>query len=311
MCWDGDKIRVLNWNVYIGTDVFAVVLGLISIDDAVDQIIDSDIISRAETISKHIGLLNPDVVFLQEMWQVIIVENNEPDAEVMVYDFLAVLEAKLENYVVAGVHELTNLPLPYKETGYVNVLDRDVVFVRKDIEVLRTENVPYDTLLEVQLGEMTVTSMRGYTKVWANFHGNPYLLVNTHLEVFWPFRNLQAWQLATEIGMLSDTVIVGGDFNDQPDTNTYNLMINAGFIDRWNDRKIGQLDNGFTCCQDVVLQNKFSLLDEQIDFVFTLNGNFKTISGRVIGDRWYNKTHTVPRLWSSDHGGLIFTLHNK
>ena len=48
MCWDGDKIRVLDWNVYIGTDV------------------------------------------------------------------------------VAGVHELTNLQLPYKETGFVNVLDRGV-----------------------------------------------------------------------------------------------------------------------------------------------------------------------------------------
>jgi len=69
-------------------------------------------------------------------------------------------------------------------------------------------------------------------------------------------------------------------------------------------------DNGFTCCQDPDLENIFSNLYERIDYVFTLNGNFRTISGRVIGDRWYNKTDTDPPLWPSDHGGLIFTLYS-
>ena len=59
----------MDWNVYVGTDVFAVVQGLLSVDEAVDQVIDSDINARALTIATHIELLKPDVVFLQEAWQ--------------------------------------------------------------------------------------------------------------------------------------------------------------------------------------------------------------------------------------------------
>jgi hypothetical protein len=312
----GDKIRVLDWNVYIGTDVFAVVQGLISVDDAVDQIIDSDIISRAKTISKHIKILKPHVVFMQEVWQVAIVDLVQGSTEV--YDFLAVFEAELDNYIIAGVHELTNLPLPYQQSGYVNVLDRDVVLVRKDVEVLPgggNQPYPEEILLKVVIetpdGPFEVISKRGYTTVKALIHGNPYLLVNPHLEVFPPFREAQAAQLAAEIGVLTDTVILGGDFNDEPGTDTYTAMTDAGFIDRWNDRKFRWWDDGYTCCQDADLRNRFSHLYQQIDFVYTLNGNFKTISGRVIGDRWYNKTRTHPRLWPSDHGGLIFLLYNR
>jgi endonuclease/exonuclease/phosphatase family metal-dependent hydrolase len=302
----GDKIRVLDWNVYIGTDVFAILDGSISVDDAIDQFVDSNPIARMKTISKHIRFLNPHVIFLQEVYRVTILDSGYQITDV--FDFLAVLEAELDNYKVAGVHELTSLTLP-SSSGFASALDRDVIFVRKDMTVEPAENVGYKYLLSPP--DAPITVHRGYTKVRTNIHGTPYLLINTHLEVLPPFREAQAAQLAAEIGILPDTVIIGGDFNDQPGTDTYNTMIAAGFSDRWNGRKFGRWDNGYTCCQDADLRNKYSLLDEQIDFVFTLNGKFKTISGRVIGDRWFNKTRTKPRLWPSDHGGLIFLLYNK
>ncbi|UCE52733.1 MAG: hypothetical protein JSV31_26335 [Desulfobacterales bacterium] len=54
----GDKIRILDWNVYIRTDVFAVVQELIPLEEAVNQIIESDIIARSEIIRKHIEWLH-------------------------------------------------------------------------------------------------------------------------------------------------------------------------------------------------------------------------------------------------------------
>lgn len=319
----GDTIRVMDWNVYIGTDVFAVVNQVITVDKAVEQLIDSDINARALTIAAHIELLKPDVVFLQEVWQVLLLECTSFDPNsctvVSAYDFLAVFEAVLKNYAVAGVHVLTSLPLPYS-SGFVNITDRDVILVRKDVVVPADGATNYEPFyelypvrLQVQLGSIIVDSKRGYTKVPVEIHGNPYLLVNTHLEIFLeqaPIQEAQAEYLATVLEVLSEEIILGGDFNNIPGSYTYNELTGVGFTDRWNDRIIGKWDDGFTCCQDADLLNKYSALDEQIDFVFTLNGNFRTISGRVIGDKWYDKTYTFPRLWPSDHGGLIYTLYS-
>ena len=314
----GDKIRVMDWNVYIGTDVFAVFEGYITVDQAVEQVIDSDINGRALTIAKQIELLRPDVVFLQEVFQVALLECTSSDPSSCTvsayYDFLAVFKAALVNYDVAGVQELTKLPLPYS-SGYVYVKDRNVILVRKG--AVRpaggaTEYAPdyqlYAEQIEVPVDSTTILIKRGYTTVPVEIRDTPYLLANTHLEVFFPYRENQAGELASVLGDFPENVnvILGGDINDVPGSDAYNALTGAGFIDRWN----GGWDDGFTCCQDADLLNKISALDEQIDFVFTLNGNFRTISGRVIGDKWYDKTLTIPRLWPSDHAGLIFTLYS-
>ena len=319
----GNAIRVMDWNVYIGTDVFALVNGEISINEAVEQVIDSHINARALTIATQIEFLKPDVVFLQEAWQMVFLQcTASPDLDsctvASAYDFLAVFKAVLKNYDVAGVQELTQLTLPYG-SGYVHVMDRDVILVRKG-DVMpaggAAEYAPdyelYSRLLEVPVDSTTITSLRGYITVPVEIHGHPYLLANTHLEVYYPIREAQAMELAYALSALPEqvNVILGGDFNDTPGSVTYKAMTRAGFIDRWKGRIIGKWDDGLTCCQEADLRNKMSDLYERIDFVFTLNGNFLTISGRVIGDEWYDKTLTIPRLWPSDHGGLIFTLYS-
>jgi len=101
----GNTIRIMDWNVYIGTDVFAAVNGEITVDEAVDQVIDSNINARALSIATHIELLKPDVVFLQEAWQMVLLEcTSPPDPDsctvVSAYDFLAVFKAILKNYDV-------------------------------------------------------------------------------------------------------------------------------------------------------------------------------------------------------------------
>jgi len=312
----------MDWNVYVGTDVFAVVQGLLIVDEAVDQVVDSDINARALTIAAHIDLLKPDVVFLQEAWQMALLECTDfPDPDsctvVSAYDFLAVFEAVLVNYDVAGVQELTQLTIPYS-SGYVHVMDRNVILVRKGVVIPAGGATDYTpdpelysigNLYHVTVDSTEIYSLRGYITVPVEIHGNPYLLATTHLEVFYPYREAQAMELASVLGGLTEKVMLGGDINDEPGSATYNALTDEGFIDRWNGRYIGRWDDGFTCCQDADLLNRISALDEQIDFVFTLNADFQTISGRVIGDEWYDKTLTIPRLWPSDHGGLIFTLY--
>ena len=299
-------IKVMNWNVYIGTDVFEVLNGSITVDEAVKQFIESNPIARMKTIAGHINLLRPDVVFLQEVSQVALLDSA---FQVFgMFDFLEEIKEELDNYELAGVHELTDVTLE-TESGYASVLDRDVIFVRKGIAAEPAEYFLYNALLSPPNAPITV--LRGFTKVRAQINGNPYVLVNTHLEVFYPLRELQAGELVSAIGTLPDTVLVGGDFNDVPSSITYNSMVLAGFTDSWTDKIIGGWDvNGFTCCQDGELRNKFSFLDERIDYLFTLNKHFLTLSGRVIGDRQFNKTFTIHRLWPSDHGGLIFTLYS-
>ena len=255
--------------------MFEVLNGSITVDEAVKQFIESNPIARMKTIAGHIKILRPDVVFLQEVSQVALLDSA---FQVLgMFDFLEAIKEELDNYELAGVHELTDVTLE-TESGYASVLDRDVIFLRKGIAAEPAEYFLYENLLSPPNAPITV--LRGFTKVRAQINGNPYVLVNTHIEVFYPFRELQAGELASAIGTLPDTVLVGGDFNDVPSSITYNSMVLAGFTDSWTDKIIGGWDvDGYTCCQDGELRNKFSFLDERIDYLFTLNKQFLHLVG--------------------------------
>ena len=141
-------IKVMNWNVYIGTDVFAVLNGPITVDEAVEQFIESNPIARMKTIARHINLLRPDVVFLQEVSQVTL---RDSYSQVLgMFDFLEEIKEELDSYEIAGVHELTKLTLE-TESGNASVLDRDVIFVRKGITVEPAEYTFYTALLSLQI----------------------------------------------------------------------------------------------------------------------------------------------------------------
>jgi len=120
-------------------------------------------------------------------------------------------------------------------------------------------------------------------------------------------------------------VILLGDFhttstasNDIEDENngSYNPIIDAGYEDAWAFKN----DDGFTCCRHASLAQGSSDGDvgddyyggyEQFtvrrDIIFGSEGDFKVVRVNVVGVG--KKNAVYPKLWNSDHAGVVATLH--
>jgi len=78
------------------------------------------------------------------------------------------------------------------------------------------------------------------------------------------------------------------------------------WTDAWTELRYPQ--RGFTCCQLSDLSNRFSILDERIDVVFSLEPPDWVRRGRVLGSTIFSKTFPSG-LWPSDHGQPAVELH--
>lgn len=239
--------------------------------------------------------------------------------------------------------DLQGLPanLPDGTPIYVVLTDRDVIIARDDVETRNpfsanfTVGLPVDNPLLPGFDEV----LRGYTMVEATVRGRDYRFVNTHLEVsggsdpLGPFFRAVQFAQATELAAVlqgDDHVqVVVGDFNSSPDDGPladclvpdgsggfvpalcptpYYVMSQATYIDVWNERG-GPWSPGYTCCQDTLLDNPVSDLEERIDLIWVRQAPdhyggpaVRGVRADVIGEEPDDKT--IGGLWPSDHAGV-------
>lgn len=133
--------------------------------------------------------------------------------------------------------------------------------------------------------------------------GRVFRVINTHLEPLQSeVRNAQAMEILDEPANTKLPVIVMGDVNSTPGSDTYNLFTKKGFDDVWI--KAGQ-GLGFTGHQNPDLLNAGSELSRRIDFIFYKNG-WKPIAADLVGEE--KKDRTITGLWPSDHAGVAAKL---
>ncbi len=264
---------------------------------------------------------------------------------------LDALEARGLEYEVAAFVENADIELPVANLGLLDcpyplfdarLTDSDVILRRSDVEVSLSIGANYLANFPVPTPAGTIEFTRGYTIVDASVHGRTYRFVNTHLEVSGnPFANgfqfAQAFELTATLDGLAaalgdEILIVVGDFNSDPDDGPlvdcmlpptftvpglcptpYAVMAGNGYTDTWTVRN-GAFDPGYTCCQDDLLMNAATWLDERIDHVWVrppLAGaqgpNFlKAVHASVLGDR--QKDRTADGLWPSDHASVVVDM---
>ncbi len=228
-------------------------------------------------------------------------------------------------------------------SAFVALTDRDVTIARDDVDTRNPAAANFDAGLPVNIPFLPDFDkvLRGYTAVEATVRGRDYRFVNTHLEVGGGstaeqtlfFRAIQAAQAAELVEFLyaDDHVqVVVGDFNSGPDDGPfvdclipdgtggfivascptpYSVMAQATYIDVWNERG-GPWSPGYTCCQDVLLDNAVSKLDERIDLIWVRQAPdhyggpaVRGVRAHVIGEEPDDKT-VVEQLWPSDHAGV-------
>ncbi len=315
-------VIVLNWNLYIGTDVDAVIAALVTPDptddlpallQAVATLQATDFPSRAEAIADEIARERPHVVGLQEV-SVVDIDLTPLGLPIDIeLDFLAILQAALTarglDYDVAALVTNTDAePVP----GAVRVIDRDALLVDPArVDVLSEIEANYSN----NLGPVApgVELIRGFVAITAMIESESYTFANTHLEPnlggidLSGLRALQAAELLGAVEALDagSPAILMGDFNDVSGSLMHQIVTGAGFADVW--AALRPQVEGLTCCHLSDLSNKLPTFDKRIDYVFA-RGLDSRVRGRVErlaevpADRLPGPAHLI---WPSDHAGLV------
>ena len=288
----GPPIRVVSRNLYLGGDIGPIlgastpqeIPGLVA--QTWETIQATDFSARARVIAREIGMLRPDVIGLQEVARFRTQSpgdffiGNPQAAEDVALDYLEILLRELDarglRYDVATSIDNIDVELPSATSPStfddIRYTDRDVVLVRRGVRIDAASSGHYAANLSFRVaGAVPLTILRGWNRVDVTHHGTSYHFVNTHLETDESGPTIQELQAAELVEMLSgvDTpTFVVGDLNGLPQggTNTYGMLVTAGFEDVWESFRPAGRRPGFTCCFNPNLQG--GELFERIDFVF-------------------------------------------
>ena len=216
----------------------------------------------------------------------------------------------------------------------VRLTDRDVMLVRSDLVVnlATSKNFEVNTPIELptyiptpsgfEEAVYTTEFTRGWGALNVTIKDHQFSVLNTHLEVGDSSvptdegLNLVQYAQALEVGaaslLLPQPRFVIGDINSPPQSFVtdrrpayYLLTSEFGLTDLWEIRHAPNPDNGYTCCQDEMLDNTESELDERIDVIFADFGPVLVPDKAkfyLLGDQPGDTTPSG--LWPSDHAGV-------
>lgn len=314
------SISVLAWNVYVGTDVDAIIAALADADPTndlptllaqLDTLFLTDFAARADAIADEIASRRPHAVGLNEISAFNLAAVGLPPLE-----FLPILQAALDarglNYAVAGiVQNIDAEPVPG-----LGLKDFDVLLVDADrvtVHGVLARNFAYN-LVDVIGPVGGIELRRGYVAATVAIDDEVYTIVSTHPEPdLGPYdltelRAVQATEIVTVLDEMNATAaIVMGDLNDVAGSPLHEIFVGAGFNDAWADLRHGARGN--TCCHLSSLSNPTAAFTKRIDYIFVrgvehpiagLQGRID-ILGEVPADRVDGPAY---RIWPSDHAGL-------
>jgi endonuclease/exonuclease/phosphatase family metal-dependent hydrolase len=315
-------VTVMSRNLYLGADIITAATAT-SLDDeklratALFQTVQqTNFPVRAKAIAREIDATDPDLVGLQEVALFRRtpdgVTNTAKDANIVVYDFLALLQKEIKarglHYRAAVTQQEADFEVPSSLSYDLRLTMRDVILVRtgKDprVTVTKTLKGNFADKLTVTVPSGPIELLRGWTAVDAKAGGRSFRFVNTHLEAYGgELCEKQAKQLMRgPLASRKKDIILVGDLNsDARDASPDNLAFKAiragGFVDAFKKAPA-------TIGQDEKLDNPTSKLKRYIDHIMSRPA-LKTIKTKVVGNR---PSDRISGLWPSDHAGTVATL---
>jgi len=253
---------VMTRNLYIGADILAVATAkdladfLTKARHFIEVVESTNFPERAEALAAEIADKKPDVVGMQEVYQ-LEYYGQDPAWQNGVAPFVNYLDLLLAAlgrhgapYRAVAIVEEANILAPADLTypydgidSYVRVLDRDVILVREGVtasrvdpaglcaspDLVSVDGCNYAFVLEQPLPfGATVEFKRGFVAADVTKGDRPYRVFNTHLEVRTPapdnpysaiYQDTQATELQVALASVPDGVrlVVTGDFNSSPE----------------------------------------------------------------------------------------------
>ena len=294
-------IRIYQQNVYVGTDVDAVIAAGASSSDptvlfgaligALQTFDATDWTARANRMADEIKRQGPDVISLNEISTIARRGLGDYGIADNTTDFLPIFQGALAarrlDYRLVGQVKNTEVMIPLSinpATGeiisgpdglpaaYASLVDYDVLLARRGVAARNVTAKNYQAYLPVNLGPIPVAIKRGYVGADLTIFGQTFRVVSTHPEPRTPVKEIQEAQVAELLADLSTTtlpVVVAGDFNSEPTdpaNSPFDQMTRAGFTDMWAAR-IGRPEPSATCCHSPDLRGT-TPLDRRLDYVW-------------------------------------------
>lgn len=353
------KINAMTYNLYLGADIFKVVEAAQTNQSSVPLVVAevyqtmlfTNFSARAEAIADEIAANKPQVVGLQEVTTFYkqtpgdFLEGNTAQAEDLVIDFYAVLDAALKaRGMYYDAYTVTNadVELPMIDPNSpsylsdVRMVDHDVILVRKGYAASLVLADNYAVNVGMDIGGTSIEFTRGYLVVDVDVKGYVFRFVNTHLEVRGStdsvFRVVQSFQMEELIGTLAwissidpKPIVMVGDFNSDsedvpgwgyhpvhewlPYVPPYMQAVNAGYLDAWLLQN--KYDEGFTSGFDEYVSDPGAVLDARIDLIFVDPKDLLVdkvrcdVVGDEVSDMIPNPNYPGQYLWPSDHAGVV------
>lgn len=317
---------MMSQNIYVGTDVDAVITALSTPDpgddipallSAVATLDETDFTARAAGFADQVRRLRPDIVGLVEVSTIDIDLDLTPLGgphiiahEDFLPELMAALRAEGLHYRVAATNlNFTAAPIPG-----VSLTDYDVTLVNAGVRV-GDGVVARNFTANVGPVAPGVSLTYGFTLVPFSVAGREYLMATTHLQDdvgpldLTLLRAAQMQELVAAIPAGPPAVIVG-DLNDFEGTPMYQVAEAAGFVDAWARLRSGE--DGFTCCHSDNLTDD-RIPDQRIDYIFARG--FGRGDDPVAG--WIARFGFRPRdlvqgplhpMYIADHIGLVAGL---
>jgi hypothetical protein len=320
---------VMSQNIYVGTDVDAVIGALATPnpnDDipalvaAVATLNETDFTSRAAGFAEAVRRFRPDVIGLVEVSRIDIDLDLTPlgGPHIVAHeDFLPELTAALTrehlHYRVAAVNRnFVAAPLPG-----VSLTDYDVTLVDAGVRIGH-DVIARNFTSNVGTVAPGVSLTYGFTSVPITVAGRTYVVATTHLQDdvgpvdLTLLRAAQMQELVAAIPADRPAVIMG-DLNDLAATPMYQVATGAGFTDVWPALRPG--GDGFTCCHASNLTDT-RIPNQRIDYIFARG--FGHHDDPV--DGWILRFGLLPQemvqgplhpIFVSDHIGLVAGLSGR
>lgn len=325
-------LTVMTRNMDTGSD-FGFVLSastpaqvLLGVTETFQEIVGSDIAQRAAGIAAEIQAQQPDLVGLQEVTELRTGPLGGPATTVVadsLQSLLAALAQRGQHYTAIAVQQNADVEVPALDQSFnffdVRLTDFDAMLVRSDLPVsqLKLQGVQqahYRAELVFPILEQNIPFPRGWIAVDAKLRGKDYRVITTHLENFsFAIQEAQAIELLNGPANTDAPVVLAGDFNSDADSGnpqlngSYNILIDAGFIDAWRILHGGE--PGYTW--PLHGEDPFTPLsapNQRIDLILAKSGNkgieadSVALVGNTLGDL------TPGGLWPSDHAGVAATF---
>jgi endonuclease/exonuclease/phosphatase family metal-dependent hydrolase len=335
----GQPLTVMSYNMFQGSELShtLVASSLAAIAPAVaadyQNVIASNIPERAKAMAAEIKANGADLIGLQEavLWRTS-PASTQPiqlpgKATSVSYDFVALLVKALSGL---GVHyravAITN-NLDVQATGEfpngtkqdVRFTDRVAILARQGVTVSNVQQHNFKAHDNFKLLGFAIPVPDGWASVDARVGTRTLRYITTHLAGIkdasaTAIRTAEAKEIASGPAKTKLPVVFTCDCNSIPTSKAHGAIAGAGLRDQWAVLNHGKA--GLTCCHrasptdpevDVADPNPMQGIIDRIDYIWTTRP-FSVLGERTVGLNPADRTTTSPRLWPSDHLGLVASL---